>query len=407
MPDLVFALVANPYRNSRALRQIRLLVDMGLNVHVLATEDANDGIDLGPSVVVERVPVRAGQGSTRFLEISRRFLKAAKGIDAKHFHASDLYVLGAMAKAADRAPSGNATYSYDARECYPHVAATVGRPWVSRYWQWMERRFVLNAAFVFTVSESIATHMTKIYGIERPHVVMNVPESLSFEPSDFLRREIGLSDRPKTPIILHLGQMRRDRGCEILVQSMVHVDRAHLVFLGSGPLLPTLSDLASESGLADRVHFIEPVSPDRVLSVTCGAAIGVTLLQGTCLNHEFALPNKLFEYISAGVPVAASGLVELKRIISATGVGCSVMEYDPLSVGKTLQNMLTDPVSMKRWSAAALKATETFNWDVASQPFREAFRALSIPNEIPHDHIAGSSTFHADNDIGRHRSGQA
>jgi glycosyltransferase involved in cell wall biosynthesis len=377
MPDVVFALVANPYRNSRAVRQIRLLADEGFSVLVLAVDDQSSGISFPPSVEVRCVSVDAAGGPSRFRQINRRFTAAASGINARHFHASDLYVLQAMATAAKSAPEGPATYSYDARECYPHVASTVGRPWVSWYWRHVERRLVQDAAFVFTVSESISEHMANAYGIPRPAVVMNVPESRSFEPSRYLREHTGLTNETSTPIILHLGQQRPDRGCEILVESMRFVSTAHLIFLGSGPLQPALGEQATKIGLSDRIHFLPPVTPDHVLSVTSGATVGVTLLQGTCLNHEYALPNKLFEYVTAGVPVLASRLTELERIVSTTNIGLTVDETNAQSVGTALQQMVSDTIALDRWRRGTQSARETFNWDSASQPFRNAFLPIA------------------------------
>ena len=373
MQDVVFALVANPFRNSRAVRQIRLLADEGFSVLVLAVDDQPSGLSFPASVEVRQVSINATGGPARFREINHQFSAAASGLDARHFHASDLYVLQAMASAARSAPSGPATYSYDARECYPHVASTVGRPWISWYWRWKEQRLVKGAAFIFTVSDSIAEHMANAYDIRRPSVVMNVPESRSFVPSEYLREHVGLAPGLSTPIILHLGQMRPDQGCEILVDSMRFVETAHLIFLGSGALQTVLATQAASLGLSDRIHFLPPVTPDQVLSATSGATVGVTLLQGTCLNHEYALPNKLFEYVTAGVPVLASSLTELERMIAATNIGLTVDETDAQSVGTALQKMVTDTAAQKQWQKGAQSARETFNWESASQPFRDAF----------------------------------
>ena len=157
MANLVFALAANPYRNSRAVRQIRLLSELGHTVHVLALDDTRSDLVFPDSVQVQAIPIQSPGGPSMFREISRQFFRAARLREATHFHASDLYVLGAMAKAAKT--RRDATYSYDARECYPHVASTVGRPWTGWYWRLVEGRYIKGARYVFTVSGSIADHM--------------------------------------------------------------------------------------------------------------------------------------------------------------------------------------------------------------------------------------------------------
>ena len=205
-----------------------------------------------------------------------------------------------------------------------------------------------------------------------------MPETTSFEPSEILRESVPvLTADPKIPIILHLGQLRKDRGCEVLVAAMRHVRSGHLIFLGGGPLKTELQKLAVSVEAADRIHFLDPVSPDKVLGAASTASVGVTLLQGTCLNHQYALPNKLFEYISAGIPVLASRLPELERVVADYGLGVVVDEKSPDLVGQALNDMLSDSDARAQWSDAAEKARETFNWDDASQPFRAAFMAIS------------------------------
>ena len=70
--------------------------------------------------------------------------------------------------------------------------------------------------------------------------------------------------------------------------------------------------------------LLPSVSLDDLLAHTAEADVGVTLLQDTCENHRLALPNKLFEYIAAEVPVVASALPEVQRLIDAYGIGWCV-----------------------------------------------------------------------------------
>ena len=78
--------------------------------------------------------------------------------------------------------------------------------------------------------------------------------------------------------------------------------------------------LAEQLGLGPRVHFRAPVPLAELLSYSAQADVGVTLLEDTCENHRLALPNKAFEYIAAGLPVVASELPELRRLVDSYGV---------------------------------------------------------------------------------------
>ena len=99
---------------------------------------------------------------------------------------------------------------------------------------------------------------------------------------------------------------------------MAELPAAHLVFLGSSPFSgyeDGLREQAAAAGLADRVHFLPSVPLERLLEHTADADVGVSLLQDTCENHRLALPNKVFEYVAAGVPVVVSDLPELTRLV--------------------------------------------------------------------------------------------
>jgi glycosyltransferase involved in cell wall biosynthesis len=121
------------------------------------------------------------------------------------------------------------------------------------------------------------------------------------------------------------------------------LDGVNLVFLGDPE--PGFGErLAAEirrRGVSDRVTALASVPLARLLGHTAEADVGVTLLQDTCENHRLALPNKLFEYIAAGVPVVASALPESQRLIDAYGVGWCVAPADPRGLADALRWALT------------------------------------------------------------------
>ncbi|MBT6580475.1 MAG: glycosyltransferase, partial [Bacteroidetes Order II. Incertae sedis bacterium] len=169
-------------------------------------------------------------------------------------------------------------------------------------------------------------------------------------------------------LIAHIGQMKKDRGCEQLVLSMKQVPDAHLVFLGYGPIQPELERLTAEHSLSERIHFLPPVPPRAIQNALVGVSIGITMLLDTCLNHRYALPNKLFDYIRAGVPVLGADLVEMRRVIKRYDIGQTADSNDPNQISKALKSMLNSE-DLSKWSANALTATETFTWSNASQRF--------------------------------------
>ena len=373
-PDVVFALTGDVRRNSRALKQLRALAALGATTEALTFGPPAEEAWLEAGIRLRVLPRPPGSGPRFFARIHRLFAQTARAIPARVYHASDLYTLAAM-HAAARHHKGRLVY--DARELYPHVAATAGRPWVRAMWRLVEGRHIRHADAVFTVSDSIAERMAQTYSLPPPVVLHNVPPYRSVVSSGYLRAQTGAS--PGTVVLLHQGQIQKDRGCLLLADAMRHVHGAVLVFLGGGPLKPMLQQHVRATSLDDRIRFLDPVPPDALLPVTASADIGITLLEDTCLNHRFALPNKLFEYLMAGLPVLASDLPEIRGVVETFEVGCVVDPADRVALAETLQRMVDDEPARARWAAHAPRVFETFSWEKASQRFKQAYQNLLTP----------------------------
>ncbi|NND72209.1 MAG: glycosyltransferase [Rhodothermales bacterium] len=369
-PKIAFALLGDISINSRALRQIHALAK---HFHVIAfgfstRKPQRQSADFGTLVHLEQPPIR---GPRFFFAAHRQLTREYQNLDASLFHASDLYTLLASRKAA---MSRAVPLTYDARELYAEVDSVRDKPLKQAFWRKIESIAIADCAHVFTVSESISTHIAKLHGVKSPTVIWNAPDLESQKPGNLdLKNIVQPLDGP---IILHNGQIRRGRGCLNLVRAFKHTNNAALVFMGSGPLKTDAQQIARETKCADRVFFVDPVPPDQVVSATSTANIGVTLLENTCLNHALALPNKLFEYCAAGIPVLGSNLPEISRMIQTHEIGATVDPENIEDIGKKLLDLENAPDQLKHWSSRTAAFTETFGWKRASQAFLEPFLRL-------------------------------
>lgn len=365
------------YRNSRALKQLESLTQLGLRVVVLCLEGEAPPVALPAGVDVRRMPVPEGSGPGFFRMVHRGMSDMLRAVDARWIHASDLYVVPACARRAKELSSVSPSqapvpWSFDSRELYAHVASTARRPWVSWFWRLLEGRYIRHARVVFTVSDSIADHLAKTYGIPRPTVVRNVPPTTALPHSEYSSAEHSAPE-PDPPVILHLGQMRAARGLEHVIEAMSFVPRAQLVFMGYGAGQAGLEALARQSSAADRIFFRAPVPPADVPREAANASVGITLLADSCLNHRYALPNKLFEYLAAGVPVVASDLPEIRAVLDSTGAGECVDPSDVRNLAATLQHVCEH---QSTYRSHARKAAELFNWETESVGFVTPFKDL-------------------------------
>lgn len=240
------------------------------------------------------------------------FARAAHRLRPEAVHAHDVAMLPPAWLAARR----NGILVYDTHELATGVPYR-GLPWGALV-RTIERLLVPRCALVITVSDGIADRLSQLYSTRRaPLVVRNIPDPADYvEAAAFdLRAASGIE--PGAPLVLHLGAAGADRGCEALVRAMKRLpEDVALVFLGAGTANGRRLMAEAERAAVDRrVHVRPPVEVEQVLAAARQASVGVSLLQDSCENHRLALPNKVFEYLGAGIPVVAAQLPELSRAL--------------------------------------------------------------------------------------------
>lgn len=356
--------------DSRVRREARALAAAGHEVTVLHLPRERgefDGVHDGyavrsvtpPSCVRRRLPALAYR-----LIFLAAFLRAAwrRGPDAVHAHDVAMLAPGWLA-----ARLLGARLVYDSHELATGVPYRGNRLWAALV-ATLERLLIGRCDAVITVSDGIADRLQGLYGLDRrPTVVRNLPDPAEHDPgfeAPDLRRSLGLAD--DATLVLHLGAIAADRGCENLVRAMAELDGAHLLFLGAddAACAARLRQLAAAADVADRVHFRPSVPVGQIRAHTRQASVGVTLLEDTCENHRLALPNKLFEYIDAEVPVVASDLPELRRALDGRSATALVDPADPASVAAGIEAVLSDepkiPPGPFKWEEDARRLAEVY-----------------------------------------------
>ena len=266
-----------------------------------------------------------------------------------------------VARALSRRQGANPVI-YDARDIYvdAHNLARLPRPARALLGR-IERRWARTANRVVTVNQGYAEVMAARWGMGLPLVVMNCSDARRGPRDRRFHDRLGLS--AETPVVLYHGGLSPERGIEQLIAAMAQLPRCVLVLMGYGALESRLPAMIAEHGLADRVRLLPPVPPGELLDWVAAADLAAMPIQASTLNHRLTTPNKLFEAMAAGVPVVASDLPGMSRIIEETGCGVTCDPADPSSIAAAIRRIVDDLTAAERMSAAGLAAASgTYSW---------------------------------------------
>jgi glycosyltransferase involved in cell wall biosynthesis len=237
--------------------------------------------------------------------------------------------------------SENVTWDFAAKRYIPHP------PKEKRLFQRAEKLVMTQADAVITVCDSIAEELSEMTtnGRRKVHVIRNIPpiEPISWKGQKSLRDQLAIPD--DKILLLWQGGTSPERNIKPIIEALAY--SPNVVFVIRGPSLDMFGDdyraIAERSGAADRLILLDPVPSAEVVRAAIGADIGVWSLEKLCKNFMYSLPNKVFEYLAAGVPVIGANFPEVRKLVEGNGVGKCFDPDDPISISETLNFLSNHP----------------------------------------------------------------
>lgn len=212
-------------------------------------------------------------------------------------------------------------------------------PAKKRIWERLEKSMVPKLKYAITVNESIAAYFNEKYKL-RFIAVRNIPDYRRPDPLKS-RKELGLPEDRKIVILQGAG-INVQRGSEELLEAFRYLDQRYLLLIiGSGDVIGQLKENTIRFGLQQQVTFMDKMPAAELRQYTMNADLGVTIDKDTNLNYHFSLPNKVFDYIHAGIPVLASRLPEIEKLVTSYAVGTFIENHDPEHIARQIEAFLS------------------------------------------------------------------
>jgi glycosyltransferase involved in cell wall biosynthesis len=271
---------------------------------------------------------------------------------------------------------------YDSHEYFLGMAGMEKKPFRRNIWKYIEARIFARLKYMYTVSDSIRNLYRNNYH-EKLFVVRNLPlknpdnSLLTSEELNWLQSIEEKIPENKHLLIFQGAGINESRGAEELVLSMNFLDAGyHLLIIGGGDVFRKLEKMIEQHHLQEKITLI-PKLPFALLSrITGKAQLGISIDKSSVLNHKYSLPNKLFEYLHAAVPVLASRLIEQERIINQFEVGDFIEDYQPEHIAGKIKEIFDNPEQLNRWKQNTCKVRETLNWENESKIVIDIFKQV-------------------------------
>lgn len=369
----VISVVSNDIVADNRVHKIAISLEAnGYQVTVIGRRFGKAEKPLERQYEIRRFRLWFNKGPLFYINLNLRFFLYLLFSDAKIILSNDLDTLLSCSLAALMRKKH---LVFDSHELFPEVPELIHRPRIRRIWKFLEKWLVSKLKHGFTVSPSIADFYMEAYGVK-----FEIIRNLGNFRYDHEFEGIKKSDKRK--IIIYQGALNLGRGLELLIESMQYVDKAVLQIIGSGDVASKLKRLTKRLDLENRVQFIGRLPLERLWEFTASASIGISIEEDLGLNYKYALPNKLFDYIQARIPVIISDLPEMVRIVQRYRIGKVLTERNTDSLSQIINGMLKEEIAKNSYASNLELAARELCWEKEEEKLIRLFRRVTDPTLV-------------------------
>lgn len=323
-----------------------------------------------PKPPTRALPKEFAEGEERYLAYVRRinqiWASRARRWKPDVCQAHDLDALEAAALTAQAC---KARLIYDTHELWTDQPFIRSQATVD-YWNRLEKQWIHSCQAVLTVNRPFAEVLSQRYQID-VQPLHNCQELQEIKgPRGVLRERLG-----GRPVALYQGVLGLDRGLEELIASARHQSVVHIALRGYGPKRGELVAMAQQ---VEGVTVLDPCPSDEIVERAAEGDMGVIPFLPTCLNHYYNTPNKLFEYMMAGLPMAASDLPDLSNFIAGGQFGLLFDPFSPADIARALVELWNHPEREQMGQRARQACVERYHWEKEGETLLNCYHRLGL-----------------------------
>jgi glycosyltransferase involved in cell wall biosynthesis len=252
---------------------------------------------------------------------------------------------------------------YDAHEYFTEVPELVNRKFTRSVWSWVEKLTVPKIDLRYTVSNGLKDIFEAKYKVPF-YVIRNMP----------VLEELPILQK-REKIILYQGALNKGRGLEQTIEAMPQID-AQLLLAGDGDITNNLMKLVIDIKIENKVKFFGYVLPDDLKKLTTQATIGINILERTGESYYNSLPNKVFDYIHAGVPSINMNFPEMKKLNDEYNIGVLIDECTSKEIINAIDTLLSNTELYNKLRQNCLDARLQLNWQNEEKKLITLYQSL-------------------------------
>ncbi len=351
---IIVSVISDIVTDQRVQKECNTFHKMGYEVLIIGRKSKNTFLlkELPYKVVRLRNPFKGGPFMYLYFNLRLFFYLLFKKADI--LWANDLdtllpnYIISRLK---------NSRLIYDSHE---YFTLSVYKQSSRKIWERLEQYLFPKMKNVITVNNSIKKVYEEKYGVPVT-VVRNVPYKTGSNTGNI---KITMPLHKKILVMQGIG-LNENRGAEEAVLTMQFLpDEFILYFIGRGTVLDKLKKMVGDLQLSSKIVFIDVMPYLQMMEYTKQCFLGLILEKIHVTDqHLFALPNKFFDYINAGIPVLASEATEIKLLIEKYKIGDFIKSFDPHKIAEKIISISQNPEQYNLWKQNTLNAADALNWE--------------------------------------------